>query len=222
MLPRGPSRSFSVAVVGLALSGCGTTLTAPLAKGTTEVSASLGGPAVILGGPIPIPVSTVGVAHALSDATTVRGAVHPTAATFGVAGLDLGVVVHPLENRRGLLTFGLDVYGFANGADAVLLADPWIATRRRLSDAFALAGGVHVPVRYLTSSRELREATPVAPTIFVQPAFVFGRFELDVELRWYALASNGSILAPEWLSPGGVGALGVVFGGAYRFGEVSE
>jgi hypothetical protein len=215
-------RTFVLALV-LALTGCGTTLTAPLARGTTEVSASLGGPMVALGGaPIPVPLSTVGLAHGVSDTVTVRGALHPTAAAFGVAGLDLGLVVHPIATRRGALTLGLDAYGFGNGADAVLLADPWIATRWRLAKWFALAGGVHVPIRYATSSPTLRDTTPVAPTVFVQPAFVVGRFELDVELRWYALASNGGILAPSWVSPGGVGTLGLVFGAAWRFGGVNE
>lgn len=198
-------------------------MTAPLAKGTTEVSASLGGPAVIFGGaPVPIPVSTVGVAHGISDVATVRGALHPTAAAFGIAGLDAGLVLHPFEGHRALLTVGLDAYAFANGADTVFLADPWIATRRPLTRWFSLAGGAHVPIRYLTSSAELRDATPVMPTVFVQPGFLIGRFELDLEMRWYALASNGSVLAPDWLSPGGVGALGLLLGGAYRFGEVSR
>ncbi len=219
-----PLRSFFVAVaLAFVLTGCGTTLTAPLAKHTTEVSASLGGPMVVFGGaPVPVPVSTVGVAHAVSDAVTVRGALHPTAAAFGIAGLDLGLVVHPIEGHRAALTLGLDAYGFGNGADAVLLADPWIATRWSLAKWFALAGGVHVSIRYATSSPQLRDATPVAPMVFLQPAFVVGHFELDVELRWYALASNGGILAPAWVSPGDVGALGVVFGAAWRFGEVSR
>lgn len=218
---RGVARFLSV-VAGLAHTGCGATMTAPLAKGTTEVSASLGGPMIVFGGaPVPLPVSTVGLAHAVSDTVTMRGALHPTAATFGVAGLDLGVVAHPILGHRAALTLGIDAYGFGNGADAVLLADPWVATRWKLAPWFALAGGIHVPIRYATSSPELRGTTPVAPTVFVQPAFVVGRFELDVELRWYALASNGSILAPGWVSPGGVGTLGLVFGVAYRFGEVS-
>jgi hypothetical protein len=198
-------------------------MTAPLAKGTTEVSASLGGPVVLLDKkPLPVPISTVGVAHALSDLATVRGALHPTAAAFGIAGLDAGLVLHPLEGHRALLTTGLDAHAFVNGADTVFLADPWIATRHPLAPWISLAGGAHVPIRYLTSSAELRDTSPVMPTLFVQPAFVFRRFELDVEVRWYALASKASPVAPDWLTPGGVGALGLLLGGAYRFGEVSR
>lgn len=212
--------AFSVLLFG---AGCGTTMTAPLAKGTTEVSASLGGPMIVFGGaPVPLLMSTIGLAHATSDAVTVRGALHPTAAAFGVAGLDLGFVLHPILGHRAALTVGLDGYGFGNGADAVLLADGWIATRWKLAPWFALGGGLHVPLRIATSSSELRETTPVAPTVFVQPAFVVGHFELDVEVRWYALASNGGILAPAWVSPGGVGTLGLVFGADWRFGGLGE
>ncbi|HEX7480450.1 MAG TPA: hypothetical protein VF331_21795 [Polyangiales bacterium] len=205
------------ALLALLLAGCGTTLTAALPRKTTVVTGSLGGPAVLFGGaPLPVPLSTVGVAHAPSDAVSVRGALHPTAAAFGVAGLDLGVIVHPLQAQRAALSLGCDAYGFDNGRDAVLLADPWIASRATLLPWLALSGGAHLPIRLATASKTLRELSPFAPTLFVQPAFLVGRWELAVELRWYAFASCGSCVAPEWVSPGGAGALGVVLGANYR------
>jgi hypothetical protein len=216
---RVPSRAMLRAVpfLLLSLAACGTTLTAPLPRRTTVVTGALGGPMVLFGGaPVPVPISTIGVAHGVSDTLGVRGELHPTAAAFGVAGLDLGVIVHPLPTHRALLSLGFDGYGFENGRDAVLLADPWLASRAALASWFALSGGAHLLTRLAASSKQLRALSPLAPTLFVQPAFLFGRFELAVELRWYALGSCGSCAAPEWVSPAGHGALGVVFGASYR------
>ncbi len=198
--------------------GCGTTLLAPLPKGATLATASLGGPAVLFGGvPVPTPVSTVGAARGVSDAVAVRAALHPTAAAFGVAGLDLGAVWHPLPEQRARLALGLDAYVFENGRDAVLLADPWVGTRLPLAAWFALGGGVHLPIRMASTDRALRALSPVAPTLFLQPTFITGPWEWTAELRWYALATCGSCTAPEWVSPGGQGAFGVIFGAAYQF-----
>ncbi len=201
----------------LSVVACGTTLTAPLPRKTTVVTGALGGPMLLFGGaPVPVPLSTVGVAHGVSDTVSVRGELHPTAAAFGVAGLNLGVIVHPLAAQRALFTLGCDAYGFDNGRDAVLLADPWLASRATLWSWFALSGGAHLPTRVAASSKQLRELSAFAPTLFVQPAFLVGRWELAVELRWYALASCGSCAAPDWVSPADHGALGVVLGASYR------
>ena len=204
----------------LLCSGCGTTLLAPLPSHTTLVTASLGGPAVLLGGaPIPVPVSTVGVAYGVSDAVATRGALHPTAAAFGVAGLDLGMVVHPLREHRAQLALGLDAYAFENGSDAIVLADPWVGTRFLLAPWFALGGGMHLPIRVLSSDSTVRALSPLAPTLFLQPAFITGPWEWTTELRWYAPTSCGSCTAPDWVSPGGRGAFGVVLGASYSIGR---
>jgi len=78
---------------------------------------------------------------------------------------------------------------------------------------------VHLPIRVATTSQVLRERTPIAPTLFVQPSLLFGRVELAIELRWYALATCGSCAAPEWVSPAGQGAFGVIIGASYRIPE---
>ncbi|MFI5297182.1 MAG: hypothetical protein ACHREM_03715 [Polyangiales bacterium] len=192
---------------------CATTsLTEPVGAGRTRAQASMGGPIVVLGGaPLPIPVTSVGLAHGLSDAVDLHGDVHPTAAAFGVAGLDLGVAWHPLESRS-LLTIGLVGYGFSNGADAVILADPWIGTRARVASWLALGGGVHAAFRVATSSSSLAQSHSFAPTLFGQVAFLLGHVAIEVEPRWYAFTTCGECAAPQYVSPFREGALGVVFG----------
>lgn len=64
----------------------------PLGKGKTAINASVGGPtAELFGAPVPLPISTVGVRHGISDRSDIHAAFHPSMALlFGVAGLDAG------------------------------------------------------------------------------------------------------------------------------------
>jgi len=204
-----------LAIFLFALCGCGTTqLLRPVGAGHTRASVSLGGPLIVFGGaPVALPVSTLGLAHGVTDSLDVHGDLHPTAAAFGVAGLDLGVAWHPLR-RRGALTLGFDAYGFGNGPDAVLLADPWIGGQARVAPWLSLGAGAHLGLRVATTSSYQRGLTPVAPTLFLQAAFHLGRTTVEVEPRWYGLGSCADCTAPDYLSPG-TGALGLVLGLAY-------
>ena len=195
--------------------GCGTTsLLRPVGAGNTRVSASVGGPLVVFGGaPVPVPVTTLGVAHGISDAVDIRAGLHPTAAAFGVAGLDVGAAWHPLKTRS-LLSLGIDAYGFANGSDAVVLVDPWVGTRARVATWLSLGGGVHVATRAATSSSYQRSLSAALPSVFLQAAVHLGRVTIELEPRWYALGECGSCLAPSYVSPG-TGALGLVLGASF-------
>jgi hypothetical protein len=186
----------------------------PVGEGNTRVTASVGGPLVLFGGaPVPVPLTTVGVAHGLSDAVDLRAGLHPTAAAFGIAGLDVGAAWHPLP-RRNLLSLGLDAYGFGNGSDAVLLVDPWVGSQTRVCDWLSLGGGVHVTARAATSSDYQRSLSFVMPSLFAQAAVHLGRVTLEIEPRWYALGECGSCLAPSYVSPFS-GALGLVLGASF-------
>ena len=218
---RGSLRSLPALLLVFS-AGCGTTqLLRPVGAGNTRASASLGGPLIVFGGaPVPLPVSTVGVAHGVSESLDLHGDLHPTAAAFGVAGLGLGVAWHPLR-RRGALTVGFDAYGFGNGADAVMLADPWIGGQARLCRWLSLGGGVHLPLRVATSSTYQRGLTPVAPTVFVQAALRLGRTTLEIEPRWVALGTCAACAAPDYVSLG-TGTLGLVLGVSYDVLEAAR
>jgi len=116
---------------------------------------------------------------------------------------------------------GASLGGFFNADDGVVLGDLWVAGGGRVASWLWLGGGLHNGLRVFTTA--LGEQSPWAPTLAALAAFtVSRRFTLDVELRWYALASCGRCLTPEYLSPGGVGGLGLVLGFHYELPAVSR
>jgi hypothetical protein len=217
--------------VGLVLTGCATThLARPVGQGNTRVNLSLGGPMVKLGGtPIPIPLTTVGVAHGMSDALDVHADLHPFVALFSpgedingnrsapVLGADLGLAWHPIERHRTALTVGGALYGFSNRADAIVFGDLWIGTGVYATRWLWLSAGLHNQLRIAASDRELRERPLWAPTAYAQVGFVLGRVQLDLEGRWYSFTQNGHRTAPDYFPIGELGALGVLFGVSYQF-----
>jgi hypothetical protein len=216
----------------LSLSACASThLARPVGRGNTRVNVSLAGPFVELKNlPIPVPLSTVGVAHGMSDAVDVHADVHPTAllfnpgedyrhgnATVPVLGYDLGFAWHPLERHRTALTVGGAGYAFANRQDAVLFTDWWVATGIFATRWLWLSAGVHNLVRVAASDRELRERAWWTPNAFLGVALIPGRVQIDLEARWYGITQNGFRAAPDWFPLGELGALGFALGFNYQF-----
>jgi hypothetical protein len=77
----------------------------PLAKNQKAIAFSFGGPLInFSGAPIPIPFSTLGYGHGLTDNVTVYGNLHTTSLLFGNAQADLGTTLHlyKKENRYGI------------------------------------------------------------------------------------------------------------------------
>ena len=209
-----------IPLVALLGAACATTQAArPVGRGNTRISASLGGPLVQFGGaPVPLPITTVGVAHGVSDFVDVHGEVHPTAALFGIAGLSGGVALHPLSSHRGALTFGASLNAFGNPSDGVLFADLWVAGGGHAASWLWLGGGLHNGLR-LAGTGSINEQTPWAPTVFGLASFLVSRrVALNVEARWYAVASCGGCVAPDYYPLGDRGALGVLLGVDYQFG----
>ncbi|MFO0608652.1 MAG: hypothetical protein U0324_36130 [Polyangiales bacterium] len=204
------------ALVAVACGACATThLARPVGRGNLRVSATVGGPLVQFGAPVPVPISTLGAAYGVSDALDVSAELHPTAAAFGIAGLSGGAAWHPIPGRRAALTLGASLGGYFNADDGVLVGDLWAAGGGRVASWLWLGGGVHNGLRLYTTA--LGEQGPWAPTLAALAAFtVSRRVTLDLELRWYALASCGQCLTPDYYAPGGVGALGVVLGVHYE------
>ena len=205
-------------VVALSTACATTHLARPVGRGNTRVSASLGGPLVeFAGAPIPVPMSTVGVAHGVTESVDVHGELHPTAATHGVGGITAGAAWHPLASHPSALTVGGTLGTFFTTEDALLLADVWLSGGGKVASWLWLGGGVHNTLRVATSAPG--ETIPWAPTLFGLVAFRLSRrVTFDLELRWYALASCGQCVAIAYYAPGSVGALGVILGVDYQFG----
>ncbi len=203
-------------LASLVCGACATThLARPVGRGNLRVSATVGGPLVEFGAPVPVPVSTLGAAYGLSDAVDLSGELHPTAAAFGIAGLSGGAAWHPIAGHRAALSLGASLGGYFNADDGVLVGDLWVASGGRVASWLWLGGGLHNGLRLFTTASGEQE--PWAPTLAALAAFtVSRRVTLDLELRWYGLASCGQCLTPGYYAPGGVGALGVVLGVHYE------
>lgn len=226
--PAGRALTSALALVTLsALTGCMTThLARPVGAGNTRVHASLGGPLIRLGGAtLPLPITTLGVAHGLGDDVDVHADLHPTAAVFNpgagstpLLGVDAGVAWHPIPRHRSALTLGATLYGFGNKLDATVFADAWVAGGIRPVSWLFLSIGLHNQLRIGSSDREVSQRSFWAPTAFALVSFgPFRRVSIDVEARWYSFTENASRVAPDWVATGPVGALGVLLGLSYQF-----
>ncbi len=200
---------------------CTTThLLRPLGRGNTRGNVSIGGGPMVrfAGAPIPMPVTTLGVAHGVTDGIDVHADVHTTAAFFGVAGLDMGAAFHPIASHRAALTVGASITGMSNGRDAVMFADVWFGTAWRVANFLWLGAGMHNGLRTFTSDDTLRGRSPWAPVPFVhvgiQPRG--GRFGFEIELRWYAPTENGTIQFAPYYAVADRGALGIALGFNYE------
>lgn len=211
------------------VSACSTTyLARPVGRGNTRVNGSAGGPiANLFNAPIPAPITTVGIAHGVTDSTDVHADFHPTAAAFDsgpgtvpILGLDMGFAYHPIPGHRAAATVGAAAYGFTNRADAVVFADFWLASSTRVTTWFSIAGGLHNVIRIASSDAELNRRPVWNPTLFAQIALrpFSGRFEFELEARWYAFTENGRRAVPAYFSIGEAGALGFQIGANWHFG----
>lgn len=223
-----PARQLSLISAALVLASCATThLVRPVGRGNTRVNVSAGGPIIQLGGaPIPLPLTSINVAHGLEDDIDVEAGVHPTALAFNpgagsapVIGMDLGMAWHPIPRHREVLAIGAQLYGFSNRNDAAVFANAWIAGNWRATSWLSLAGGFHNLFRLAVSDPEVRQRDVWSPTMFVQVALrPTARLEFELEARWFAFTQNGQNTAVAFYPIGQLGALGVLIGASYTFG----
>ena len=206
--------------LALGMTACGTThLAEPMDAGMTRVSLSLGGPAV-LGAPLPSPLTTLGVAHGVTDTLAIHGDLHPTAAATGVAGADVGFAFHPIASHRAALTVGGAAYGFVNARDDLVLADGWLSSGTKLADIFFIAGGAHLTSRLRSSSPAVGREPALIPTLFALFAYrPPGQVSVQVEPRWYAFTERAPDSPIAVISPGGLGAFGLLISATYEFGR---
>lgn len=209
--------------LALCTAACGTThLARPLDARQVRVGASLGGPLVAFGAPVPVPLTTVGVAYGVSDQVALQAEVQPTALAFGDVGASLGAAWHPLARHRDALTVGLQATLVVGHGGYTLLADPWVAGGARVSGGVWLGGGLRNPLRASSSGTVINEQSVWAPTLFALAAFRPGGrrgvFEIEVEARWYAINACGQCLAPDYFPIASQGALGLLLGATWTLG----
>ena len=189
----------SCLIGGLLLAGCGlSTQVRPTPKGVLVGEASVGGPAVLLGGaPVPLPLSTVGVSWGFTDKSDLSTHMHlTTLLAQRIAGFDVGgswLFVEP-SGLRPALCFGWRGYVFTDFSSAALgFFDTAVTASWNLSRRF---------VPFVTVAAQLSSlglAVDFSPAVGVQ--IRFARFSLQAEVRWFAPNQNARGAAAEWLSP---------------------
>lgn len=204
------SRLAALAFLTLA-SGCGlSTQVRPTPKDTVAVQAAVGGPAALVGAPVPLPLAAAGVAWGFHERADLSAHTHlTTLAAARLFGLDVGLSWLALAPREKApaLTVGLRGYAFTDFASGTLgfyeasLAASWDVGRWRPFAALAVQ---------LDTQALLWDVAPAVGT-----ELAFGRFVLVAELKWFAPNRDARFSSLKWLAPFGRGALGLVIGGRY-------
>lgn len=193
----------------------------PLGKGKVAATGSFGGPVIeAFGGPLPLPLTTLGVRYGVSDRSDVHAALHPSlAGMFGLIGVEAGgsYLIAPQLGRRPavlvdstLLVVGGDtVEGEPEGglgayaSTAVLTSWEW-GGRGHLAytggELFAQPGQLY--------------AAPL-----VGNRFQLGRLGLALELRWVDPWLRTDDLTVHFYAPKRFGAVTAHAGFTYTFGK---
>jgi hypothetical protein len=208
-------RSLLLSLLGVLLVGCGhATSVRPTPKDVIQAEAAVGGPLVRLAGLIlPVPLSTAGVRYGLGDSYDVAAHLHLTSLSFGVAGVDIGSTWMPVPQNGALPALSLSgrLYGFGNVSDSP-------RAYLELTGSASYLAGEHF-LTYLSATSLVQFAGgPLLFSLAAGEELRFGRFGLQLELRWYEPDVATGYQVVDWVSLGGQGGLGVVLGFNYRFG----
>ncbi len=203
-------------LVVLLLAGC--SAGAPvrvLDKGTSTISASLGGPIVPGKSPVGfIPYLTAGAAHGVTDAVTVHANAHALMGAFAVLGLDAGASYRLVRGADAVpeITLGARFLFFTDFRalnTTRLYPDIHAILSWELSEDLLAYGGTHVTFQFSPSK------TFVSPMIGMQIPISSG-FRLQTELIWQAANVNTQGGVFEGVSTiGTTGSFGGFVGGTW-------
>lgn len=200
----------------------------PVGKGAVAVEGELGGPLTeVYDLPIPLPLSSVGATWGATDALDVHASVHPSPLLFfGVFMADAGASyqLFPPEGPRPRLMGDLTL--LAGGGDNEpgepkggfrLFVQPtvtasWDWGRGDQHSVYTAVGvltqpfpGVHAVPQWAVGNR-----------------WAAGDFLATTEVGWIAPWASTEDLAPNYLTPGHLGAVAVRLGAGWRFGGPKE
>ena len=160
----------------------------PLPEGQTVLSGHFGGPVVEFGGLItPLPLTSLGVAHGVTDKLSLYGYWHSTAASFAVVQLELGG------------TYGwLEPQGWRPGFSSSLSLNPMIELRPE-------------------KAHEEPRTRFWLPGLQIGHQWQGKRFDYQLELKWLAPGTPSDSTVVNYIGPANQGTLGLYFGLGYRF-----
>ncbi len=186
----------------------------PTPKGQVTAELELGGPFAKVGGlVIPLPLTTVGASYGVAEHVDISAHLHPTAAIFKIAGLDVGAAWQPLIQKGAVpaVTVAGRLYGFTNFISGF---QPYLELG--VTGSYKLADRVS-PYLNVTTLIQTNAVPLLAVGAGVEVEF--GRVALQAEFRWFSPNRNTYFNAVEWQSISGWGAVGGLIGVRYTFGE---
>ena len=218
---------LQIAFLTLLFSGCSTLSGArPLAPGNHEIGATLGGPFVDLGAPIPIPSIVVGarsgVAAPLDRPLDLHYGLNLTAIPFGMLQGHIGAG-WLLAHQKGAVpavSFTDRVFFATNLIGLPFKTDKKFGFQANNQFEFALSWLfgeqlLHVSLsEYLDFEAPELTLTPAVGAIF-SPMPGKG-LRIHTEVRWFAVNQPHPLNTVNWL-PGGSGALGASVGVSHVF-----
>ncbi len=186
----------------------------PTPRSQVAAELTLGGPFAKVGSAIiPLPLSTVGASFGIADHLDVSAHFHPTAAVFGIAGLDVGGSWQPLLQKGAIpaVTLAGSLFGFTDFKSGFMPYLELAATGSyRIAERFS-------PYLNVSTLVQINAAPLLAVGAGVEVEF--GRFAIQAEFRWFSPNRNTYFNAVEWQAIGGFGAVGALLGFRYTFGE---
>ena len=202
-------------LLAVLLLGCGhISKLRPTPKGQDTAEVALGGPyARVNKAIIPLPLTTVGASYGIADRFDIGAHFHGTAAAFGIAGLDIGGSWQALMQKNAIpaLTLVSRLFGFTDFKSGF---QPYLeigATGSyRIIERFS-------PYLNVTTLIQTNAAPLLAVGLGVEVEF--GRLSIQAECRWFSPNRPTYFNAVEWQGLGGLGAVGLLLGFRYTFGE---
>jgi hypothetical protein len=201
---------------------CGTvTAVAPLRRGESALSASLGGPVAEVGGMnIPIPYAAARYRNGLNDRAGLYAGVHLLPAALGLVGVDFGFSYHFLEQRSWIpcvgTSAGLVAFIQPRGGEALFPQLDIVASYR---------SGGHFTTYFGSQSMYQFRSKPyvvLAPFIGTEWRST-DRFSLALEGKWYAPTEPTRPRNVNYRLPiTNRGAVGFVLGANWLFGGGSD
>ena len=186
----------------------------PTPRGQVAAEFTLGGPfAKVANAIIPLPLTTVGASYGIADHLDVSAHFHPTAAVFGIAGLDVGGAWQPLMQKGAVpaVTLVGRLFGFTDFQSGFMPYLELGATGSyRIAERFS-------PYLNVTTLVQINAVPLLAVGTGVE--LELGRFAIQAEFRWFSPNRPTLFNAVEWQSIGGLGAVGALLGFRYTFGE---
>lgn len=188
----------------------------PIAEGTTEIIASLGGPIIPVGGIVlPVPYLNAGVMYGYKSNLTLYGNAHVTALLFKDIGLDGGFSARLLQEKelRPEVTFNGRLY---------FLWDAFRGTTTRFFPTGTITASYETGERSLFYFGADNLYQFHAPDIFVSPFVgysfpIAGNMLLQAETKWMAMNHNTRHGVFEGVgSIDGKGNVGLFVGIQYR------